>query len=729
MNKPTLLAYCDDPNGATGYARQAYNLLMRLAPRFAVCVFGVNHEDENPQHPFSQHDRLPFKVYRTNISGHGDEEGKGLVSELLPKLKPDVFLMIGDVWSLSSWITPLIEAEHLRREFTSVGYVSTEFPLQESDVRFLDALSYPVTHTRYGLGFANGTGYDAQRAAIPSLRYAPDSVDPSVFYPLPESQREPDRRSVGFAGRFVIANVNRNTDRKDLQATLRAFVRVKRECKDAHLYLHCAPRDAWPGGLSSDLRISCKALGLESPRDVSFPANFAPAHGYPSDILNHIYNAADVVVSTSVSEGFGVTPLEALFCERPVLIPRHTGFTGLAETVGLTPYRCYQTLRERVAPHPVYAADEDDLVNRLLAVAEQRDRPAFKLETNRQAMTAVSAYSADAVFERYWKPMAEEWAAPKPKVHAVLWMQESSAGDVLLSTSALPGIRQRHQGLPLHYMTREAYHDIVTEHPLVDEVVRWRPALAHRYDVVYAPHMHRILQGNWGAGNTPLAALYTVLTHTPWQPPTITEQPLSDGALPEEVLAGPYLLVHTSSHLYRNYYRFHEVLDGALVPVIQIGGTTDVPLGESRQEGPHVVTDIRNNHFTYYDLRGRLSYRQTAWLMARAKGFLGIDSFPMHLAGAYNIPMVVTFGSARAAITGAITSGPSRYLEPDFARICPILGPCSGNFQCQDPCGPKHHPKDVRKAVMEVMPWLLPKPLDPEAVVLGILGHKEAVTA
>lgn len=728
--RPKILVYSDDPNGATGYSRQARNLLVRLAQHAEIAVIGVNRADESPERPFSVDDRLPFKVYRANIEGKAnDPEGRQLIMQIVPRINPDVLLLMGDVWAFSSWINDWLEQLQISTDITTVGYLSTEYPLTDSDRRFIGLLDYPITHSRWGLGFENGAGFEAVKSVTSRARYIPDTVDPDIFFPLSETMREQHRRQVGWAEKFVIMNVNRNTDRKDLQATIRAFLRTKKEIPNAHLYLHTAPQDTWHGGQSVDLRLTCQAMGLLVPEDVSFPANFTPHFGYPTDILNCIYNAADLIVSTSVSEGFGVTPVEALFCERPVLIPGHTGFSNICETVGLTPVRSYSTIRERVAPTPVRAVDEDDLVNRMVQAYEQRNAPTAKLALNRQAMAALEAFSSNKVFERDWMPIVRELSEPKPKIQAVLWAQESSAGDVLMSTAALAGLRERHPGLPIHYMTKRAYHDLVTDHPLVDQVLDWRPVLLHRYEAFYAPHLLHIQRGHWGAGSTALGHLYPLLCRVPYAKPTISEQPIPDGLLPPEVLEGPYLVVHTTSHLYRNYYRFHEALSGAQVPVIQIGAESDIPLGVSYQAGRDVKTDIRQNKFTFYDLRGMLSYRQTAWLMKRAAGFLGIDSFPMHLAGALDIPAVVTFGSARASITGGITDAPHVYIEPDFATACPILGPCSGNYSCNNPCGPRHDPQMIRKALKQIMgEWLFPKPIDPEQVVLSILGKKQSTT-
>jgi ADP-heptose:LPS heptosyltransferase len=45
------------------------------------------------------------------------------------------------------------------------------------------------------------------------------------------------------------------------------------------------------------------------------------------------------------------------------------------------------------------------------------------------------------------------------------------------------------------------------------------------------------------------------------------------------------------------------------------------------------------------NLIGKLSLRQSAALISRAKLFIGLDSFPMHIANAFKVPSIILFGS------------------------------------------------------------------------------------
>ena len=280
-------------------------------------------------------------------------------------------------------------------------------------------------------------------------------------------------------------------------------------------------------------------------------------------------------------------------------------------------------------------------------------------------------------------PIVNDIKQSKEKKKAILFVQRGSAGDVALSTSCFSGLRQRYPNTPLLYMTKPQYHNIVEG--LVDGIIDWQPSLIHEYEFVYMPHEFRVFPGNWGSGDSTLTRIYSEILGVPFNRPQIIPEPVQD--LPPE-----YIVVHTTSHPYRTYLNFHMALDKCRLPVIQVGSSKDYILG--------------NNDFKLIDMRGKLSYRQTAYVISKARLFIGIDSYPMHIAGIFDIPMVVTFGSGAARVTAALSNGAQRFLEPVYSKVCPIVGPCFGNYDCKKPCGERHSPEIVREAIKQLIPDL-----------------------
>jgi ADP-heptose:LPS heptosyltransferase len=139
-------------------------------------------------------------------------------------------------------------------------------------------------------------------------------------------------------------------------------------------------------------------------------------------------------------------------------------------------------------------------------------------------------------------------------------------------------------------------------------------------------------------------------------------------------LPNEYIVVQTSggSKEYRTYDHMDIVIKKLHYPTVLIGDESD----------RYAKAD--------FDLRGKLTWREVAWVMNNAKLAIVIDSFPSHLAGSLGTPAVVLFGPAPARVTGPKGDmNKMIFLEPDKLKVCPIVANCWGNpdkVACQVPC-------------------------------------------
>jgi ADP-heptose:LPS heptosyltransferase len=161
---------------------------------------------------------------------------------------------------------------------------------------------------------------------------------------------------------------------------------------------------------------------------------------------------------------------------------------------------------------------------------------------------------------------------------------------------------------------------------------------------------------------------------------------------PDFELPDEYIVAHTTGghQQYRGYKHMDMALTNIGYPVIQVGGQDDIVCREAE-----------------VDLRGKLTWRQTAWVMKNAKCAVVIDSYPSHLAGALGTPVVVIYGPAPARVTGP-RGDESKIinLEPNKLDVCPNLTNCwgdPGGKQCTSPCINTVSPMKVRKAVKELL--------------------------
>jgi len=162
-------------------------------------------------------------------------------------------------------------------------------------------------------------GYKQLRRFFPpsqlSLIY--HGVDVDVFRPLDEEKRVLRAKIEAYPPipedcfLFVCTAANFG-QRKCLPQLLYVFSKVVKECRDAHLYLHTTPN----ARRGFDLPMLVEELGLKDrvhfpPSNILFPIS--------DEDFATIYNAADVYVSLSQIEGFGLPLLEAAACGVPLI--------------------------------------------------------------------------------------------------------------------------------------------------------------------------------------------------------------------------------------------------------------------------------------------------------------------------------------------------------------------------------------------------------------------------
>jgi ADP-heptose:LPS heptosyltransferase len=264
-----------------------------------------------------------------------------------------------------------------------------------------------------------------------------------------------------------------------------------------------------------------------------------------------------------------------------------------------------------------------------------------------------------------------------------------------MTTKALEGIKKRHPGLPLVYMTQPQYQDIVKGNPHIDKVApEFNSLEAQRYSIVYNPHGDRILPGHWGRNsNSKLSDFYWKILEV-GNGGFYIEKVRPNMALIKDTPLWtnnkPIMVVHTTGgdpH-FRTYQYMEDVCEEFKDEycTVQVGGPNDYPANAE------------------IDLRGRLTFRETAWVMDRAKLAVTVDSFVAHLAGALGIDQVCLFGSGNYFVVSPDQiEGELICMVPDYIRDCIGLGPCSGTVKnCPTPCTGIHDPQDIIKNLREL---------------------------
>lgn len=130
-----------------------------------------------------------------------------------------------------------------------------------------------------------------------------------------------------FNNKFVYLFVGQNhLLRKKINRLLTSFSLLisTKQLKDRiHLHLHCQPQSS----TGIDLLELCNRLKIQE--NVSFSYGTYRSSGWSENALSVLYNSADVFVSSTSSEGFGLTHLESMACGIPNIAPDCTSLTEL----------------------------------------------------------------------------------------------------------------------------------------------------------------------------------------------------------------------------------------------------------------------------------------------------------------------------------------------------------------------------------------------------------------
>ena len=259
----------------------------------------------------------------------------------------------------------------------------------------------PIAMSRFGQQALMDSGVEA--------RYVPHAIETTQFRPTPTlPDGSATRAALGIADDAYVVMVNaankgNSPPRKAWSEMLTAFSIFAREHSDAVLFLHTDIRNT--GGV--DLPILLAALDLGQDR-VKWVDQYAYRAGMiDAETLAAYYTASDVLLATSMGEGFGIPVVEAQACGTPVIVTR---FSAQPELVGAGWTVGYQPAWD---PHQA-----SFLATPYVGEIVARLRDAYAARGDEELMQSAVAkgleYDADRVFREFWLPVLEEMDA-EPK--------------------------------------------------------------------------------------------------------------------------------------------------------------------------------------------------------------------------------------------------------------------------------------------------------------------------
>lgn len=329
--KIRLLAWMDSPTCATGFGNVARYLLAGLQQTglFDIFVLAINHMDiivDSAQYPYHF---IPARSLDPN-----DVYGLKLLEKILTEYRFDYLFVMNDT-AVADQVVDKLQSIKNNNPFSTVFY----FPIDQKDqaryVKMINFADAPVAFSQYAINCCS-------QYTKAKIDYNYIGIDKNIFKPIPKEQIKPFRRETFKVedDDFLIVNVNRNSFRKDIAHNILCFSEFRKLVPNSKLYLHTAIVDKGAGSMAPlDLKKAIFSCGLEPGKDVMFPQNFNPARGVPFEVLNLIYNSADLVMSTHLGEGQGLTSIEALCANTIALLPDNTVSSELTENAAIL-YPC-----------------------------------------------------------------------------------------------------------------------------------------------------------------------------------------------------------------------------------------------------------------------------------------------------------------------------------------------------------------------------------------------------
>jgi D-inositol-3-phosphate glycosyltransferase len=233
---------------------------------------------------------------------------------------PPYDVIHGNFW-MSGWVgtqlkrsigAPLVQIFHamgktkMREQGTADTSPPSRLRVEYQVIASADALIAQCPAERYELVEEYG-------APPNKVQVIPSAVDPDRYRPLDVNackQRlglDPERAVVGYIGRLQ--------QRKDVANIIRAVGLVRRRTSLDPLLMVVGGETQEPDvSVSPELG---RLIELAEQEDIAGATWFTGKR--QPDVLSQYYGACDVVVTTPWYEPFGLTPLEAMACARPVI--------------------------------------------------------------------------------------------------------------------------------------------------------------------------------------------------------------------------------------------------------------------------------------------------------------------------------------------------------------------------------------------------------------------------
>ncbi len=303
----------------TGFGRVSGAVLPRLREGFEFVVLACNwHGDPVDEQKL-------FKMYPASNRFQQAPFGEDRIREIVEKERPDIVFSLNDPWIVSEQYRR-IQDLHQQKKFKFVGYLTMD------SYNWLGGINPHINDWDGVIAFTEFGAHEFVKSGVRiPIAVIPHGLDRDVFYPM---DQEEAREKLGLKKDiFIVLNGNRNQFRKRMDITVAAFAKFAVGRPDAQLYMHMGLKDqGWD--LMPLFAREMGKNGLDPNGRIIMTSNSPNPPNVSTEMLNWIYNCADVGVNTTKGGGWELVNFENAACRVAQVVPDHTSTKEVFEGYG-----------------------------------------------------------------------------------------------------------------------------------------------------------------------------------------------------------------------------------------------------------------------------------------------------------------------------------------------------------------------------------------------------------
>jgi hypothetical protein len=270
-------------------------------------IIAINHFGE----PYNEEDGT-YVISAVKSASKKDDFGRFSFLKILKESDEydGIFIIqdLGVILPITSILKTIIDEKiaNNKKQFKSIFYFPVDAPLIEKLTDGLEFFDSIVAYTEYGRKEVLKHKPELKK----KIKVIPHGNNSKHFFPLPQNEVLEFRKEYfgKNADKFIITNINRNQPRKDIPTTIFSFIEAKKQWeenqieKEPFLYLHMHPKDP----MGWDIRCILAQTDLIESKDFKILDIHLANNGASIEMLNKIYNASDVYLTTTLGEGWGL---------------------------------------------------------------------------------------------------------------------------------------------------------------------------------------------------------------------------------------------------------------------------------------------------------------------------------------------------------------------------------------------------------------------------------------